>query len=62
MGLLEPGGLADVGAYGTEDGAGKEARAEVWKFFPSYINPKISGYLPKRKRRKEVIDVPLSSF
>lgn len=61
MGLLEPGGLADVGANGTEDGVGKEARVEVWRFFPSYVNPKISQYL-KRNGEKKLTDVPLSSF
>lgn len=49
MGLLEPGGLADVGANGIGDGIGKEARVEVWKFFPSYVNPETSQYLQKRE-------------
>lgn len=54
MGLLEFGGLVDVGVYGIEDGVGKEVWVEVWKFFFFYINLKISWYLLKRKWRKEV--------
>lgn len=66
MGLLEPGGLADVGANGTEDGVGKEARVEVWRFFPSYVNPKISHsekeWRKKVDRRTSLIFLRLSKF